>query len=81
MRTFARAGKMSSSLAAPLVAFGKTTEEALGAMEDMVTAQLRLDEVLRPPRYRQVVIFGRSFDADLVAYGDLAAAALLYGWA
>ena len=73
------AGRMASALEAPLAAFGKTAGEAIRAMEETAAAQLRLDEVLRPPRYRQVVIFGRSFDADLVAFAVLAVAALLFG--
>lgn len=59
--------KMTDALQAPH-AFRKTAEEAL-----------RLREVLRPPRYRQIVIFGRSFDANLVVFGAFALAGLLYG--
>lgn len=71
--------KMAAALEAPLAAFRSSAKEALRAIEAMNAAQLRLDEVLRPPSYPQVVIFGRSFDADLLAYGALALAALLYG--
>lgn len=72
------AERMAAAVEAPLTAFGNADEEALRAMEETAAAQLRRAEVLRPRR-RQVVIFGRSFDADLVAYGTLAVAALLCG--
>lgn len=45
--------------------------KALARLETTVQRQL--------VPYRRVVIFGRSFDADLVAFGALAVAALLYG--
>lgn len=74
-------GKMAAALEATLLAFGTTAGQAFSTASAFNVAQLEVEQIFGPPDVLRVRILwtSRRVDADLLAYGSLALAALLYG--
>lgn len=74
-------GQMVAALEATLIAFGTAASAAFSTAAAFNVAQREIEQVFGPNDVRRVRIpwTSRSVDLDLLIYGTIAVAALLYG--